>query len=573
MLISCKNKILFAILLSILQVNNSHAETLSFNKANSYLLNKYENVYKDFTRQLCRPGTEEKFDKLNTAFRGTGNYIPILPDGKLDKKTIQQHLPLFKKKEKWILNNINRLKKKKNFREELIEIKQFRDQLNVILEFKRQYFENEQLLERDQAREKSKLEYNILKDKFLSFLYRRDYLLAFQYPIDHYQLRSEYDKYKDSEKNSEKQLSNSTYFYRKIVEDGAQDPDHSRTDLYVRANLNTLILKLRRPSEIISENIRYDMEDVLEKLEFGFQRGVKQQIKRNQEWLERVQHSEKFYQDLLKNKVKVGNHFETGLQLVKNRSEALINLKNFILDKQAQSYKFWMNQDPLLRQIFAIETILFNEVGRVDVKDALERKDVTQVVINRTSLAEYSQFDKEDALYKVLTGKEKITDDLLSQNPWLNVLFKEGEFSFTYFFISGSVRVFCADATYAGRSLRKENIFIALNMLKNPNPEFKAVRYYSRASMLGRIDMARLWTDFYALPERPGSKVQNSHSYLLKQIQNGKYRYLYNFRSDDQQFYEVLDIEKRTYVYLPSKKRLFHYRNPHFFTYFTSSSN
>src|SRR5690606_40855641 len=59
-------------------------------------------------------------------------------------------------------------------------------------------------------------------------------------------------------------------------------------------------------------------------------------------------------------------------------------------------------------------------------------------------------------------------------------------FPYTTLFRSGSVRVFCPEQTRIGKALIRENVRISLELLKQPNFTFDALRYFSRASMLGR---------------------------------------------------------------------------------------
>ena len=121
-----------------------------------------------------------------------------------------------------------------------------------------------------------------------------------------------------------------------------------------------------------------------------------------------------------------------------------------------------------------------NEVGRLDVDGSLERREVTRVVAKRTGVKEYKTPAKNSLLYRKIRKKLK---DKYTNYPWLNVLFKEGEFSFTYYFLYASVRTFCPEMTLSGRSLRKENVKIGIETLRNYK-DTNSVRYFSRASML-----------------------------------------------------------------------------------------
>jgi hypothetical protein len=135
-----------------------------------------------------------------------------------------------------------------------------------------------------------------------------------------------------------------------------------------------------------------------------------------------------------------------------------------------------------MQKLFSIETILYSEVGRIDAPDALERRDIAQVVINRSQNVLYNSLGNKDSIVKYLSPEIKI-----NENKWLNVLFKEGEFSFTYFYIPGNFHIYCPDMSRIGQFLRRENVRIALNLLNKPQASFFALRYFSRASMFGLI--------------------------------------------------------------------------------------
>ena len=219
-----------------------------------------------------------------------------------------------------------------------------------------------------------------------------------------------------------------------------------------------------------------------------------------------------FYQDILKESRK-----QYTKSMLQSMSQTQHQLSDFNFAKQRQVYDFWLNQSELHRAMFTLETILFNEVGGIDGRDALERRDVVQVVFNRTQIPFYRTIQEKEKIYPYLES----IGPKLNQSRWLNVMFKEGEFSFTYFFIPSSKNIYCPDMSRRGNFLRNENLKIILSMLKNPRPDFKALRYFSRASMLGRINMAKIWTDFKALPQRQGKRSMKnscSKSYTKKQI-------------------------------------------------------
>jgi len=218
-----------------------------------------------------------------------------------------------------------------------------------------------------------------------------------------------------------------------------------------------------------------------------------------------------------------------------------------------------------MQALYAIETILYSEVGRMDAPDALERKDVAQVVINRYDHPSYNSIGERDSISKFLSSSIKS-----KENKWLNVLFKEGEFSFTYFYIPGNFHIYCPDMSRMGQYLRRENVRIALELLNKPKPATAALRYFSRTSMFGRIEMDSLWNDFRPLPEVPGTPVPNAKK-IYNLFQKDRYTFLYDFNNEEQKKkYLVVELKGKTYVVDSAEpNRVFHYRNPHQFKYFS----
>jgi hypothetical protein len=213
-----------------------------------------------------------------------------------------------------------------------------------------------------------------------------------------------------------------------------------------------------------------------------------------------------------------------------------------------------------------MDTIMYNEAGGIDGRDSLERKDIARVIINRHDDDYYSMFDKLDDLKERFTTAKKKN---LGKQKWLNVLFKEGEFSFTYYFIPSTIRVFCQPMTRLGRFLRKENINLALDIIDKNNVTSKHIRYFSRASMLGRIDMSSIWNDYELIPEKVGAKVQKKAREIRSLIKRKKYKYRYDFISENGKSYKVIGIKNRGYVISREDNALYRQRNPHLFTFFS----
>ena len=523
------------------------------------VIGKYYKVHKKFRRSFCKPGTEEKFWDLFKEFRGDGYHIPLLHDKSLDFDAINKNLESLFKKVEWIENLRKKIPSSKAMKKLRKSIKSMEKTLNALLKYKHDFHETEDGKYKLQNITKSKLEFVKLKEKFKILIARVQFLQGFRYPVDHLVWRKKYNDLKKLKDINSKKKANEIYFYRRIIEDGAQEKNNTGSDLMFRAALNTVTIKLKSDLEFISEELRYDLTYILNKMDHYLKMGNKKWKNRIVEWKNRTKRKYDFYSKL------VTNQNDTQRLYIENRANGLNNLKKFVYEKQAGVYKFWTEQDFMMRKLFVLETILFNEVGRVDGREALERKDVSQVVINRTTMDEYSLLNDEDDIVKFL---DKNIEKEVDIYRWLNTFFKEGEFSFTYYFISGNVRVFCPSMTRASRYLRRQNLRIALNMLNSPNNSFEAVRYFSRASMVGRINMDSVWNNFNLIPERPGA-LSNRNRYLKGQYKKNKYSYLYHFKDTLGKTYKAVEIMGHKYVHPKGFFKFYKYRSPHLFKYFS----
>ena len=170
---------------------------------------------------------------------------------------------------------------------------------------------------------------------------------------------------------------------------------------------------------------------------------------------------------------------------LRDRKDSGLALEHYIYTQQAKTYKFWSKQDPELRKLFVIDTIILNEVGGTpDFKD-LEKSEVLKVVYNRSNIKFYSSIASNENLYPYLE-KEAISPD---KYKWLNVLFKKGEFSFTYHYIPGTYRLFCPDMSRRAKKIRETAVSLGVELLNSPPSKLDVlpVRYFSRVSMLGEL--------------------------------------------------------------------------------------
>ncbi len=119
-----------------------------------------------------------------------------------------------------------------------------------------------------------------------------------------------------------------------------------------------------------------------------------------------------------------------------------------------------------------------------------------------------------------------------------------------------------------GQFLREENISLALELLSKAENDFPALRYYSRASMFGRIEMDPLWRDFLPYPERPGPLLTDNVLEYRNLYKSGNYNYLYHFADISGDTFKVLEIKGKKVVSDFNGEQYFQWRNPNLFRFF-----
>jgi len=567
-----KSRVLLALLLifsfSVSSFGKKREDTL-YTQSERKIINKYMRYHKDFSKKLCRGKTDHVAEKLYKNFLGDGLYIPFKLDGSLDIETIEDHLGMFRKREQWLVTVIEKLKKKKNFKAERAELSNLKKSFKKLLNYKYQYYSAKKFTQKKAIVSKSKIAVKKFLKDLNSFIYSIDYLHSYRFPVDHFYLRRQYDKYKGIDTSEGKRAANRAYFLRKIVEEGAVDKKKGRSDLFLRSLINTVYLRITSyRGSFLDEDLRYDISGLFRYLESNFRSGKKPIIKRSRNWLEKTKKNHKYYANLLKNSKSKSQILK---KIYNDKSKARYALKNYIYKKEAEVYKYWSKKPELYRKLFSLETILIHEVGRLDNSFGSERRDVVQVVLNRINNPNYNFIGKDEPLFKHLNPKVKNT----KKYPWLNVLFKQGEFSFTYFFIPASRGIFCPDQSRSAKRLRRKNLNISLSVLKNTTQKFKATRYFSRASMLGRIDMAQLWYDYSPVQEKAGPRITKKKSLrkFKKLKKQGKFLFLYSFIDPNGRKLEVLSHNDKEIVYDPKVKKFYRYRNPHLFRYFLKNDS
>lgn len=553
-------KLISTILILIsFQVHGASSDDFAWSGNLYKKIQKYTKIHKQYFKKVCTPGTEFKYYKLLRKYRGQGNYLPLL-ENDIDRKAIKTNLKHFKRK----LSHIKKIEKKIRKSKRLPKFKLVAGDLEAsiskLLSLKKKYYAEVSDKKKLKIIAESDKRLKLLTKQFDTFLNRVYFLKSYNFPNDHLSNRAEYEKYKDYDDKKNKSKANKIFFYRRIVEDGTYNHKHQRSDLYTRSTLDTLYFKIRKQEHFIDENVRYDLDWVLRNVERFLKEGRRAQMARLKDWKKRTNDSYNFYKDIIQQKNK-----KKAKKLVQDRNEATIELKKYVYSKQADAYHFWMKQDRLWRSLYSLETILFNEVGVVDGKDALERRDVAQIVMNRYLNDFYSSLDEKQELVKYL----KVGEDKYEGNRWLNTLFRVGEFSFTYHYISAVVKIFCPDMSRRGKSLRKKNLKISLKALKSFKSDYRAMRYFSRVSMLGKIDMSTVWSEYEKIPEKPGFEISRQRS-LERNYHADNYEFLYNFKDTKGVSYQVIKIKDETYsmTWIRGRPRFYKYRNPHLFTYF-----
>lgn len=526
---------------------------------NKEMLDGYLKVQKEFAAQTCNPKIAETYYELDQKYRGDGNFIPITLDDKIDLKTVKAQLPLFKEKEAWLEAQIEKISKAENF--ESIEqiLDRIENEVVLLQEAKRDHFFAKEKDDRTKIRGKAELQFKQMLKEIEMLKDNAAFLLSFKFPLNHLILRAEYEKQKALTTKEARIKANTIYLYRKIVQDGSYDESLTRNDASIRSAFDTLYqsLKSEEGRDFLSENERSDFKFVITNFKLLLAMKKEKLIERFVAWLDRTKRAHAFYADLENKKTNPAT-------LVAEKANALANLREFVLKKEAEAYEFWAKQPEIYQSLYTLETILYAEVGRMDAPDALERRDVAQIVINRSENNNYNFLPATDSLVPFLNKELKTAD-----YKWLNVLFKEGEFSFTYFYIPGNFHIYCPDVSKVGQYLRRENVRIAQDYFKQPRKGFDALRYFSRMSMFGRIEMDSLWDNYKPIPEVPGKPVTNPKK-LSKLFKQDRYRYLYHFNSsNDKKTYLVVEMQGKNYVVDTSNPNaLFYHRNPHSFRYF-----
>jgi hypothetical protein len=525
------------------------------------LYSSYKKTVDTFQNQVCKPGTEEKFWELYYKFKGKGFYIPIKENIRVNKKAIKSNFRLITQKINWIKKTSKKLSKYKKLPEIEQDLIQLQKLVNSNLRYKfllevKGEPEGVILFNVNKNIVKLKSTYHLITKKIF-------YLLNFNYPNNHLGNRVRYENYKTARNISSALKADAMFVRRKILEDGAMDPMSKSNDRYLRTALDNIKLRLDQTTDFIEDDLRVDLEWAMEKLKKNVNKGLNYQLNKLAEWEKREKLRFEFYN-------KVFHSSDKSLaKLVSEKNNASESLQSFIYKKQADTYKYWMKEDERLRKIFIMENILYNEVGNLDPLK-VERKEILRIIYKRTTTPPYNLLLPHQKISKYLNNIQ--TD----KYKWLNTFLRRGEFSYTLYYIPSVIRVFCSNVSRNGWKLRNENIKLSINFLKELGKEStltESIRYFSRVSMVGKIDMSLIWKNFEAVGEVPGQKLSNT-SHLEKKFLKGQFRYFYKVNHEGNLFgvFEVLNKTYMVNIDDLKKPKFFNYRNPHLFKYFKEKS-
>ena len=105
------------------------------------ILDKFSYHHRQFSKKICRPGTEEKFWKLFREYQGSGYYLPKTVDDQLDRKTLNRFYPEIIKKRDWILSQKKKLKKMKSFSSLKNELASLEEDVKKLITYKEAFEE------------------------------------------------------------------------------------------------------------------------------------------------------------------------------------------------------------------------------------------------------------------------------------------------------------------------------------------------------------------------------------------------------------------------------------------------
>lgn len=512
-------------------------------------------------KQTCSNKVRRDYLSLKKNYQKYGSYLPTLSLGKrrqVDDKAISENLPVLKSKLSWVSRERKKLVEnrfhlraiKKKRRQKISKIKK---EMERLLRDK----EKRVLAQTGPLKEPFKWNLSILRKLYGGLLSELSFLQNFAYPVDHFKNRKDFDSWRRQwlqiQEIYKEKKKNSLFFRRKVYEDGAIVD--GRSDIYLRTALDTIEIKLQQDQ--LDRELVDDLFWVLEQINLFLGKGHNAYVKAFDLWQKKIEHQIDFYQSVLRNE-------SVDLELAERRRSQK-KLRQFITDRHSEVFQkvaLWPEVD---RRLFVFDQILLLEVGRATVENYRERQDVARVVNLRKELSRYNGLKKNQSLYKSLPTKIRSKND-----PWLQLMFREGEFSFTHYFIPAVESTFCFDFYKTAKQTRMKNIFLVLNLFSSGlgDKKFKATRYFSRRSMIGKIAMDEMWSDYRRIGYQWGRQVRNTQN-LISQIKKRQYLYIESYWKEDRRI-DILQINQRRYFVDRNQEKIlfYNYRDPDLFSFF-----
>ena len=378
----------------------------------------------------------------------------------------------------------------------------------------------------------------LFKRQWKKYFQKFFFLTSFHYPVDLVALRKEYEHLPD--KDSVK--ANTLYLYRMLVENGGLWGN--KNDWSWRSYLHTIAQRVTSKNTMyFSVDLLTDISWLIQELKIILQRPVGLWREMLREWKISIQE----YSSSLK---KLAESSRVAKEYFENRNFVQHELQHFVDLKYQEVVSDVEKKPTWWQQLFVMETILQHEVGGLDLQWQFSPFILSLV---------YGRFT--NPLYN--KGNKKI-----SSSAYLNVLFKKGEFSFTYPHFKASQEVFCP--TFSSFSKRQERLLKIKKVLMAPEQLTCAQRYFSRRSMFGGVDMALIWTNFKEWDLSIGSRVEASLEKELKRlIKKGQWQI--QEKKEEKMTGEIMWqvlVKENSWWYLPKKKHFFYWRSPDTFRFF-----
>ena len=103
----------------------------------------YDVIYfgnKKFSSKLCTNKARKRFNLLFRNYRGNGHFIPLLPNNRLDKVSVNKGIVLIKDKINWIEGVRLRLEKEKSHIDRRMSLEKVNKLLITLVKNKEEYF-------------------------------------------------------------------------------------------------------------------------------------------------------------------------------------------------------------------------------------------------------------------------------------------------------------------------------------------------------------------------------------------------------------------------------------------------